>query len=249
MVNLYQRWKNTRMKLSLLLLLCLTWFGFAQAENKLPDSFSATYTLKKGPLTLAEMKRKLYKNDKGNYVYESYSEPVGYARWFTDSTLLEKTEWNYHQQQLRPVEYSYDRNSSKKKRHIKLSFNWDKMRVTNNINHDPWSMKITEDTLDKLLYQLAVMQDLSNGKESLEYQIADGGKLKTYRFSNLGKETLRTKLGTFNTVKLKRPGKRDTILWCAEELNYLPIKLVQEENGIELTLILTSVSGLPAKSN
>jgi len=233
---------------SLLLLLCLALLNPAQAENTLPESFSATYSLHKGPITLAEMKRKLYKNDNGNYVYESYSEPVGYARWFTDNTLLEKTEWSYHQQQLRPIKYSYERNGSKKKRHVKLKFDWDKMRVTNDINNDPWSMKITEGTLDKLLYHLAVMHDLSNGTKSPEYQIADGGKLKTYSFSNLGQETIRTDLGTFETIKLKRPGKRDTILWCAKELNYLPIKVVQEENDIELTLTLKSVSGLPAKT-
>ena len=231
---------------SLLLLLCLALSNVSQAEEKLPESFSVTYILQKGPVTLAEMKRKLYKNSNGNFVYESFSEPVGYARWFTDNTLLEKTEWNYQQQQLRPVTYSYDREGSKKQRHVKLSFDWDKMRVTNDINNDPWSMKITEGTLDKLLYHLAVMHDLANGKQSLEYQIADGGRLKTYSFSNLGEETLRTKLGTFKTIKLKRPGKRDTILWCAEELNYLPIKLVQEEGGIQLTLTLKSVTGLPA---
>jgi len=231
---------------SLLLLLGLALSSTIQAEQNLPESFNVTYTLQKGPVMLAEMKRKLYKNDNGNYVYESYSEPVGYARWFTDSTLLEKTEWNYHQQQPRPIKYSYDRNSSKKKRHVKLNFDWNKMRVTNDINNDPWSMKITEGTLDKLLYHLAVMQDLSLGKELLEYQIADGGKLKTYSFSNLGPETIRTDLGTFETIKLKRPGKRDTILWCAKKLNYLPIKVVQEENGIELTLTLKSVNGLPA---
>ncbi len=233
----------------LLLLSCVVLTQPARAGNTLPESFTVTYTLTKGPLTLADMKRKLYKNDHGNYVYESYSEPVGYARWFTDSTLLEKTEWTYHQQQLRPINYSYDRKGSKKQRHVKLSFDWDKMRVTNDINNDPWSMKISDGTLDKLLYHLAVMQDLSNGKESLEYLVADGGKLKTYSFSNLGKETLRTKLGRFKTIKLKRPGKRDTILWCAEELSYLPVKMVQEENGIVLTLTLKSVIGLPAKNN
>ncbi|HHJ80113.1 MAG TPA: DUF3108 domain-containing protein, partial [Candidatus Tenderia electrophaga] len=146
---------KARQTLSFLLLLCLALLAPAQADNRLPDSFSVTYVLEKGPLKLAEMTRKLYKNSKGNYVYESYSEPVGYARWFTDSTLLEKTEWNYHQQQLRPIKYFYDRNSSKKKRHVKLNFNWDKMRVTNDINNDPWSMKIIDGTLDKLLYQLA----------------------------------------------------------------------------------------------
>ena len=229
----------------LLLLLCIALPQPAHAENTLPESFTATYALTKGPLTLANMKRRLYKNERGNYVYESYSEPVGYARWFTDNTLLEKTEWTYHQQQLRPIEYSYDRKGSKKQRHVKLSFNWDKMRVTNDINNDPWSMKITDGTLDKLLYHLALMHDLANGKELFDYQVADGGSLKSYSFSNLGEETLRTKLGSFNTIKLIRPGKRDTILWCAKELNYLPIKLVQEENGITLTLTLKSVSGLP----
>jgi len=221
----------------------------ARAENKLPESFTVTYTLTKGPLSLAEMTRRLYKNERGNYVYESYSEPIGYARWFTDSTLLEKTEWNYHQQQLRPIKYSYVRKGSKKQRRVILNFDWDKMRVTNDINDDPWSMKITDGTLDKLLYQLAVMHDLANGKQALEYQIADGGNLKTYSFSNQGEETLRTQLGPLNTIKLMLPGKRDTTLWSAEELNYLPVKVVQEEDGREVTLILKSVNGLSIKND
>ena len=235
--------------ISLLLLVFLAAARTSLAATRLPESFSVTYSLHKGPLELAQMTRRLYKNDAGHYVYESYSEPVGYARWFTDVTLLEKTEWIYHQQQLRPVKYSYERRGKKKDRDVKLNFNWDKMRVTNNINNDPWSMKIVDGTLDKLLYHLAVMLDLGNGKKTLAYKVADGGVLKDFDFNNLGEETLRTKLGAFKTIKLLKPGKRDTVLWCAEELNYLPVKIIQEENGTTLTLTLESVTGLPAKQN
>lgn len=230
--------------LSLAFTMALVLMGIAQAEPGLPESFSATYTLHKGPLTLAETTRKLHKNSNGHFVYESYSKPIGYARWFTDSTLLEKSEWVYHDNTLRPIRYSYDRNGSKRERHVKLNFDWNKMRVTNEINNEPWSMEIPNGTMDKLLYHLAVMHDLQQADLPLTYQVADGGTLKSYTFKELGRETLKTSLGTFNTIKLLRPGRRDTTLWCAEELNYLPVKIIQEEDGSKLTLKLKSFSGL-----
>lgn len=214
-----------------------------QAPTTLPETFSVTYVLTKGPLSLAEMTRKLYRNDAGHYVYESYSKPIGIARWFTDSTLLEKTEWIYHDDQLRPLHYLYDRDGDKE-RLVKLTFDWDRMRVINDINHDPWTMNIPSGTLDKLLYHLAVMYDLARGEETLSYQVADGGTLKTYEFNKLKSETIETPLGKFETVKLERPGRRDTILWCAKELNYLPVRIMQEEDGKHLTLKLKSVQGL-----
>jgi hypothetical protein len=232
-----------------LFLLCVSQAlaGEEAKQPRLPESFSVTYVLTKGPLTLAEMTRKLYQNKQGHYVFESYSKPVGYARWFTDSTLLEKTEWIYHGNQLRPLFYSYDRKSSKRERHVHLSFDWEKMRVTNNINNEPWTMKIPEGTLDKLLYHLAVMYDLERGKRALSYQVADGGTLKDFKFIDLGNETIKTPLGTFDTVKLKYTGKRETLLWCAKELAYLPVRMTQDDKGISLTMKIKSVSGLDRK--
>lgn len=232
----------------LLLAFCLAWLGICEAESEvrpLPDTFSVTYTLNKGPLELAEMTRHLYKNDAGHYVYESFSKPIGIARWFTDSTLLEKTEWIYHEDQLRPLRYSYDRKSSRKNRHVKLEFDWQRMRVVNDINNDAWSMTITDGTQDKLLFHLSVMVDLIRGKKPLDYHVADGGRMKTYNFKMLGEERIETKLGKMKTIKLEQPGKRDTTLWCAPELNYLPIQAEQEEDGTRLTLKLKSVTGLP----
>ncbi len=234
-----------------LLMFCMLLTNIAQAETEAmqPELFTVTYKLTMGPLTLGETTRRLYKNGDGNYIYESFSQATGYARWFTDSQLLEKSEWVFNEQHLRPINYSYDRTSSKQERHVKLKFDWDKMRVTNVINNDSWSMKIPMRTLDKLLYHLAVMYDLREGKSALVYKVADGGTLKTYEFSNLGEETIKTKFGNLNTVKLLLPGKRDTTLWYAKELGYLPVRIVQIEDGRELDLNLESFTGLTLQKN
>ena len=235
------------MRYKLLIVACLFFLAvasIAQAEAGLPDRFSITYVLTKGPLTLGEMTRTLAPNDDGTYTYESYSKPVGYARWFTKSTLTERSKWTYHNKMLRPLVYSYDSSGGKKERHVKLDFDWEKGRVTNTINNDPWKMDIPDNTMDKLLYHLALMHDLQIGRETLQYQVADGGSLKSYEFEILGREKLKTKLGVFDTIKLKRPGKRETILWCATELNFIPIRIEQDDKHGLLRMSVKNLSGI-----
>jgi hypothetical protein len=223
----------------------LSTLHYSHAAGGLPEQFSATYTLSKGPLTLAEMTRKLYPKGNGSYIYESRSKAVGYARWFTKSTLLEQSEWVHDKQQLRPLTYSYDRTGdSDKERHVKLVFDWENNRVTNIINNDPWKMEIPAGTLDKLLYQLALMNDLQLGRKRLEYNVADGGTVKKFKFEIVGEERVKTSIGEFDTLKLKTEGTRTTILWCAKALNYLPVLIEQHDERGQGLLTLTSLSGI-----
>ncbi|MFC1750975.1 DUF3108 domain-containing protein, partial [Pseudomonadota bacterium] len=219
------------------------------AEVGLPNQFDVTYTLTKGPLTLGEMTRSLTPNGDGSFVYESHSKPIGYARWFTKQTLVERSTWIYHNSSLRPLDYRYDRSGGGKERHVKLDFDWEKGRVTNHINNDPWKMDIPENAMDKLLYHLALMHDLQIGKEKLHYQVADGGSLKNYEFEILGWETIKTDNGVFETIKLKRPGRRETILWCAAELNFVPVRIEQQDKHGLLRMSMTGYSGITRQSH
>ncbi|HGX93180.1 MAG TPA: DUF3108 domain-containing protein [Candidatus Tenderia sp.] len=207
-----------------------------------PVPFTAVYLLTSGPLTLGKMTRTLSLSAEGHYIYNSHSKPIGYAKWFVSTELRERSEWILHDGQPRPLSYRYDRTGDKKReRHVHIRFDWEKMRVINSINNDPWQMSIPADTLDKLLYHLAVVYDLQQGKTTLSYHVADGGKLKTHTFEIIGNEQITTPLGTFNTLKLKTPGKRDTIIWCAPELDYLPVQLEQKEKRGSLTMQMTSL--------
>ena len=140
----------------------------------------------------------------------------------------------------------YNRHGGSKTREVKLHFDWQHNTVTNTIDGDPWRMEIPPNAQDKLVYQLAIMYDLMNGKKDLDYKIADGGKLKDYAFEIQGEEVLNTALGRLKTVRIQRIGdKRDTTVWCAPQLSYLPVRLEQQDtDGAELTMQLTSVKGI-----
>ena len=213
----------------------------------LPEKFEATYSLSVGPLTLAEMTRKLYPKGDGTYIYESHSKPLGYARWFTKTTLVERSEWRYENQQLRPLTYSYDRSGdSDKERHVKLLFDWQNGQVTNIINKDPWKMELPAGTQDKLLYQLALVNDLQQGKRTkLEYNVADGGTAKITKFEIIGEERIKTSMGEFDTLKLQTIGTRTTTLWCAKALNFLPVLIEQHDDRGSAVLKLINLSGIP----
>ena len=213
----------------------------------LPEKFDATYILSVGPLELAEMTRKLYPKGDGSYVYESKSKSIGYARWFTKSTLTERSEWRYENQQLRPLIYSYDRTGdSKKERHLKLIFDWQSRRITDITNKEPWKLVLTNGTQDKLLYQLALVNDLQQGKRTkLEYNVADDGTAKITTFEIVGEERIQTALGEFDTLKLQTSGTRTTTLWCAKKLNYLPVLIEQHDERGSALLKLVNLSGIP----
>jgi len=233
----------TRLLLSLSLLVPLSLQADLASNTIEPKEFSLTYELTAGVLTLGEMQRTLsFDETTQRYVYDSYSKPTGYAKLFTSNNLKERSEWIIHNNRLRPLIYTYDRTKSAftKERHIKMRFDWEKSRVITSVNDDPWSLNIPEGTIDKLLYHLAVVYDLKNDQAILEYDVADGGKMRQYRFERLGHETLTTELGQFDTIKLKLPGKRDTFIWCAPALDYLPVKLEQSEKRGTLLMRIKS---------
>ena len=111
------------------------------------------------------------------------------------------------------------------------------MKVSNTVEGHTWEMEIPQNALDKLVVQIAVMMDLAAGKKELVYDIADGGKLKEYRFAVVGKENIRVPAGEFEVLKIERIRKdndRTTYLWCAPSLNYLPVRIeqIEHEDGV-----------------
>jgi len=93
---------------------------------------------------------------------------------------------------------------------------------------------------DRLSSQLALMLALQQSgipdkKQHFTYSIADGGRLKQYSFKIIAEEKLETSLGVLKTIKLehKRSNQNGLMfLWCAEELAYLPVKILHQQSGL-----------------
>ena len=221
---------TSSIKIPLLLVTALLLSCAAHAAS-LPD-FEASYQLTRGNLRIGTSTTRLVNQENNGYLYESRSWPISWVSWFLNDKLHETSSGRLDENGLRPLSYHYSRSGGKKEREASLTFDWNAMTVANHVEDSRWKMDIPVGTLDKLASQLGMMLALGRGETDITFNIADGGKLKQYRFKVLEHETLELPAGQFNTVKLtvlRDNNKRETYLWCAPQLNYLPVRIWQRE--------------------
>lgn len=214
----------------------------------IPD-FSANYQVRLNGIQAGELKRSLESKTDGERLFKSTTKAKGVFAFFKPETIVETSLWRWNENAIEPQSYLYNRKGGKKEKKVHLDFDWLNQRLHINDGKQPWSLDLLPKTLDKLVYQLALMSDLANDKHEFTYQIADGGKVKTYNISILGEETVMTPLGEFSTIKLlrKRERKKDrkTTLWCAPSLNYLPVQLEHiEKDGTVFTATIQTLQGI-----
>lgn len=218
----------------------------------IPD-FSANYLVKLNGLQAGELKRSLVTHSSGTRHFSSATHAKGVFAFFKPDLVEESSTFQSNGSSIIPLSYLYQRTGGKKEKYLHLDFDWQNQRVHIDDRKQPWKLNIHENTLDKLVYQLALMADLGKGETQFSYQIADGGKLKTYNIEMLDSEIISTPLGQIKAVKLIRlrdkSSKRQSILWCAPELNYLPIKLEHtEKGGARFTAIIRRLKGFDTQS-
>lgn len=187
-------------------------------------------------------------NGHHKYHFKSYSMPVGLLAFKKDETRNEQSEGQIIDGKIQPQRYSLlQLRDNKTHRDVEIIFDWQSMEVSNHHKHknSKWQLSVPEHTIDKLSYQLSLMLKLASKPNKLfSFYIADGGKLKEYNFELLGEERVYTSLGSYKTIKIQheryKKGKNIT-LWCAPELNFLPVKIIQEEPG-KPTFVSTLIS-------
>jgi hypothetical protein len=206
--------------------------------------FDVVYNVYRDGFKVAKMQRTLTKVADGNMLY-SVTKTTGIVSLFRKDKIVEKSIWKNIDGKLMPEFYEYLRTGSKRDRNVTVQFDWDKNQIINSVDGSSWKMPTVDGVLDKLLYQYSIMLDLQQGKSSLRYIIADGGKEKIYLFETVGEETIETPLGKLDTVKLKRKRQdsdRQSIFWSAPEMNYLPVKLEITDEGDSTVVVIESLT-------
>ena len=235
-------------KTHLFLLYSLISASVCMANDKIPPFFEADYTLYSNDTKVGLMQRRFFQQKNGKYTFRSESKTTGFIALIKKVHILEVSTWDLIGSYFTPLNYTYQHTKGKKERDVEINFNWEKKQITNRVNESTWHMQTQTGIQDKLLYQLTIMSDLKSAHIPENYAIADGGKIKQYMFKRIADETLKTPLGEFNTIKLalhKSNKKQETFLWCAYELDFLPIKVTNTEKDDRLTTaIIKSVKGL-----
>lgn len=230
-------------------LLCLAMIALADnaAAAELPPPHTAYYRLYKGIVILAKTRRS-FSQDKSHdnqYIFKSYTEPAGVGKIITGTRIKEQSNWMFKDNAAIPLSYTYVHRGGDNDRDVKLLFDWEKNKVTNIINGDPWTMDLVPNIQDKLLYQFSLMMDLKKGVKEFSYEVADGGKLKSYHGTVIGETVIETDIGKFNTVIVRREhdGRRTTF-WCAKQMHFIPVQIEQVKNGSTVTARLYEVKGV-----
>lgn len=231
--------------------LLLFWLApVVHADSGLPfPLFQADYGVYAYGLRLGDATRRLSQFFDGRFRLVAESNTTGPLAYIRDDRISEISVWRYDNGKVRPLEYLYDHQGSKKQRREEVRFDWDKRQLSGKQNGEAWQDGLSDNTLDPSVYQIALMHDLLNGKQgNIEYRIPYKGKLKPYPLEFLGTETVNTRFGKLQTVKFQHRGEnkeRVSTLWCASELYYLPVKLSHREPGGEvITMELEEVQGI-----
>lgn len=233
---------------SYMLFLCV---AHAATAADIPD-FSANYQVELNGIQAGELKRGLTSEADGLRRFQSVSQAKGVFSFFKPDVIEETSVWTLDQGQVTPQIYRYQRSGGKKEKTLSMQFDWSSKQVRIDDKKQPWTLDLETGVLDKLVYQISLMRDLARGIEQVDYRIADGGRLKTYKIRVLAEETITTPLGDIKTVKLTRErdqdSDRETTLWCAPALNYLPVKLEHVEDDATFTALLRRLKGIDSEA-
>lgn len=196
-----------------------------------------------------ELKTELRRSGDGHYVATHEIRPTGLSRILARGRIRETSEFVASAEGIRPVSYRSVDSLSSDKENVEIDFDWQAGEARGTVN-DTFVVSVMEGIAhDRVSIQYELMHDLINGEPHTEYTLFDVDRLKSVNVSNVGKRTVKTRVGTFEAVGIQHQttnSRRATTLWCVEELDYLPVMIEQYKSG-ELRVRAVLVDYTPGK--
>jgi hypothetical protein len=230
------------------LLFALALFSLPALANELKP-FSASYTAdwKQVPIS-GTAERNLQRLDDGRW-------QLSFEASMLVASVSEQSTFRLENNAFLPLTYRYERSGLGKGKEVEQDFDWSAKQVLGNDRGTAVRFPLNLGLQDKSTYQLALQYDVAAGKKSMSYQVVDGDEIETYDFRVLGEETVRTKAGLIDAIKVERvrdptQSARKTVLWFAKDWGHLLVRLHQvEKDGKEYQIMLKdgTVEGKPVE--
>lgn len=210
--------------------------GAAAAFDLQP--YTATYQFNLNQQITGTATRTLSKQENNHYRYQfNASAAIASAN--------EVSEFVFENQQVQSLSYQNSKQVLFKNRVDQATFDWDKQQLTTLRKGQNETFPLTDkSTLDPLNLEIQIRQDLlssTNSALKAEYVLGDAKGLHPLKFSVDGVEKIKTPYGELETLKvskLHQDKERTTQFWLAKSLDYLPVKVVQMDDGAIYTIEL-----------
>jgi len=169
------------------------------------------------------------------WIYSLKTRPTGVFKLTGKGKIQEISELtvtnNTDSLELKPIRYTY-RQDKETRRSVDAWFDWSKNLLTYKRRGEEANESIAGPLLDRLSVTLKVMDSLQRtGFEETRLNVFDNGRVKTMLFTNEGVESVKTRMGDLETIRVRSAavggGTRHTTTWFAPELGYVPVKIEQ----------------------
>ena len=129
-----------------------------------------------------------------------------------------------------------------KNKDLNMSFDDASRKINVTVGGKKSVLEFKTGTLDELNLEFQVREDLKKGALQAQYLVADEKKVEAVRFVREGREQLSVPAGRYDTVRVRRVHnnpKRTTTFWLAPSLDYLPVRVMQNDDGTVYDFTLT----------
>ncbi len=144
---------------------------------------------------------------------------------------------------LQTLDHAYTFNFLNKNIDTGFKVDWAKQLVSAHNKNGDSSYPAQAGMLDMLNLELQVREDIKHKQLKPSYLLADDKGIKKISFVNEGEEKVQTDAGDYDTIKIRLvqdSEKRKTYFWLAPKLDYLPVRVHQDDGSLSYDLSLTS---------
>ena len=167
------------------------------------------------------------------YVANHVIKPTGMSRLIARGSMNVTSAFSSEADGVKPIRFqSVD--TIRDDPDVGLTFDWTTNVVSGTVGEENVSLQLEGIAHDSVSIQYELMHDLLNGDLSEQYVLFDVNKMRIANVSIAGEKVIKTKAGTFTAIGIqhqKEGSSRKTTLWCAEELDYLPVVIEQRRKG------------------
>ena len=192
----------------------------------------ATYKIKISVLGGA-LKTSLDKSGE-KFVARSSIQATGLTRLLARGSIREESEFTICGSRLIPNEYKSKDTLSSDEKFVTMKFDWDQNEILGIVNDTEFRVPIDGDVVDRMSLQYVLMHDLQNRNIRTEYIMQDYDERKVLVVTVLETKIVEVPFGRFEVIGIRHStanSKRETTMWFAEELGYLPVVIEQYRKG------------------
>lgn len=169
------------------------------------------------------------------WVYSLKTKPTGVFKLTGKGKIQEISVFSVSDStdtlELKPQRYTY-RQDEEARRSVDAWFDWNDNQLTYKRRGEEVTEPFSDPVLDRLSVTLTVMDALKTSEfDQAQLKVFDNGRVKTMLFANEGTETVDTRMGPLETIRVRSNAvggaTRHTTTWFAPELDFVPVKIEQ----------------------